>query len=350
MEKFPDAKEFRKLCMQKKGAAERSAFARQTLELISDASQDGIRQRARAWQPRDSYLHFLAAWGDEETMALALSKCSSPDVPDADCGCSPLQEALSSGNAAAARLLAAAGADLKWTDRDGQGILHYAAYSDDMECLRLAHSWAPGQINQASAGDEEMLERLGQAPEIPEREDWPRYGRRRWDEDDEGPAPPPREELYTNEGLTPLMCAIDASGIECALALIDWGADPKTEDPDGMHALARSAKYCSAEFVKALAQRFESPDWPCSGGESALAMAIAQGNARSAQALLEAGADPDYEWKAKFSRAQTARGQAKKIKSRENLEKMEALLEAWDLRKQLKGSAAPAQPKKGKSI
>lgn len=288
------------------------------IEGLEDSSADETGSKRLARTPRESWLHAVARRGDAACSRAAMARAKHKDAPETDCGASPLLEAASSGNLEAAVEFLAGGADPWVRDRDGLGFLHSAVFGGEPALVELALSFAltsEGEINRVSEGDDDLLEALGQKPERPEPDpDETRrrvWSRRRWeeDDDDDGWTEPDREELFPNEGLSPLGCALEAGVGDGAILrrLVEAGADPKAFDAKGRPALAAAAEQGSAVAVRTLLELGGDPNESDAEGASALALAARNGRVAAFEALLEAGADPDF----KGERKQKWRGHGK---------------------------------------
>lgn len=272
-------------------------MALEVATVLSDPSVFSDRGPARSGSaatgvPCASWLHAFARQGDYASARLAARKSSDIDRPDEDDGASPLLLAISSRNLDAAMAFIDAGANVQARDRDGLGVLHCAAFSGDLAMLNLALALAPDQLNEFSIGSDDMLDRLGQAPEsYDEDQDEPRYGSgATYKTADHARKEPLRSDLFANEGLAPIHCAALTGFAESVEFLVSAGADIRALSRPGDSCLGAAIGAGSAEAVAALIKGGALVDGLDGFGRSPLSIAIKAKNARCARELLAAGA------------------------------------------------------------
>ena len=155
-----------------------------------------------------------------------------------------LVEAVRAGDRPATLALLAAEVDVNGAQRDGATALHWAAYRDDLEAVRL--------LLEAGAA-------AGVANEL---------------------------------GVTPLHLACVNGNARVVRALLSAGADPRAALPSGETALMTAARTGSADAVTALVaggadvNARESMD-----GQTALMWAVSQQHSEVVDVLIDAGAD-----------------------------------------------------------
>ena len=315
------------------GYEERRLLARSFLAHLADPAQDGVPARTvpRVGHPRNSWLHALCSYADYGEMMAAAQKSSSLECPETDTGGTPLLEAAGCGNLEAVKALIDCGANVGAQDKDGLGLLHCAALSGDPELLQFALRCIPSDLNRISEGNEFLLEALGLKPEPPDDDEGYRP-RHRYAEDETVEIP--REELFPNEGLTPLMCAIDSGDADMVKILCAASADWNLRDEKGHHALGRAAQYGGAALLQCLLdQGADINEWD-DHGQTALSLAVQYGNTKAVAYLLEKGALADLAGRCypKFSQlARSARQVLQQRKPNALHGALSALFEAREL-------------------
>lgn len=315
------------------------------LAAVEDPSQ-GSRGALRVGAPADSWLHACAAQANYSMTLEAAGRSSDINRPDADAGAAPLLNAMGHCNLDGALALIDAGANVLARDRDGLGVLHHAAFSGDEAMLNLALALAPEQLNERSAGQDAMLVALGQAPEEEDPDyDWGRRGGDRsfWSKPDRA-SPPSREQLFENEGLAPIHCAILGGNAEALSFLLGAGADPQVLSREGKSALALAASAGAAGLVKILLEGGCDCDELDASGRSALSWAVLSGKPECVQTLLEAGADLDARGPAPLSGWETMKKSGREAARTSPSESIKALVEAWTLKAALAPAAAAPKP------
>lgn len=323
--------------------------ARALLEPVEDPSQ-GARGKARVGQPADSWLHTCARQGDYHLTLKAARRSSDVNRPETGVGETPLLTALGHCNLEGALALLDAGADHKARDRDGLGVLHHAVFSGDAAIMNLAFALAPEQLNEKAIGREDLLIALGQAPEEEDPDyDWePRGGNRSHWSRQERASPPRRDELFENEGLAPIHCAIVGSSAEALEFLLASGADPSVVDRDGKSALALAASLGDASSITLLLSAGVDPNELDKAGRSALSWAVRSGKAPAVQALLEAGADLDARGPAAPGLWEVVKRSGREAAAETKSEAIRALVESHSLSKAIQPAAsAPSRVARG---
>lgn len=221
-------------------------FYKEIIERMVDASSDHVGMRANG-QAKKSFLHvFVNKHVPAECLELAIKKASNIDVRSLDCGCTPLMDAVADGNLDVAKLLIKNGADIKLKDKDGMGLLHHAVFSGNLEMLEFVLKLNNEQLNEFARGDYEVLLSLGQVPVKNADDGVVRYKMLKDEEvcitycteDDLVP----RFDYFENEGLSPLLIAIETSNVDLVQALLQSGADPNLCSPVlGCNALTFNA-------------------------------------------------------------------------------------------------------------
>ncbi len=155
-----------------------------------------------------------------------------------------LIEAVKAGDKAAVRRLAEDRAVVNTVEIDGTTALHWAAWHDDVESVRVLLR-AGANVRAAN-----------------------RYG------------------------VTPLMLAVETGEDALVAALLEAGADPKTTLPEGETALMTAARTGRVDVIKRLiAAGADVEAREAFHGESALIWAAAEGHTDAALALIAGGAD-----------------------------------------------------------
>lgn len=318
---------------------QRREEARELLASVTDPSQ-GAFASVRPGSPADSWLHVCARQGHYQETLEAAKRSSDVDRPEKDAGATPFLLAVGHCNLEGALALLDAGANSLARDRDGLGVLHHAAFSADLALLNLALALAPEQLNERPVGNDEMLILLDQAPAEPDPDyDWGRRGgdRSYWSKSERA-EPPERSELFENEGLAPIECAIEGQNAEALEFLIGAGADARARSRHGMTLLGSAASGGSVALVTILLGAGAPIDELDSSGSSALRRAAMAGRAACAKALLEAGADPDARGPLSPGSARL-RESAREAAAQSKNEEIRALFESYALAAEI-GSAA----------
>ncbi|NCT69289.1 MAG: hypothetical protein GXC76_16795 [Rhodanobacteraceae bacterium] len=242
-----------------------------------------LLERGADWGGRTSgqrsALHLAVALGDLRLAAALLERGADPNARDAH-GRTPLHLALQADGTATLALLKAllrAGASPEIATATGETPLGLALAREQPE-LAWWLSWSPWPLPPrrlrdadlpaaAAAGDIDAVERL-LALGLP-------------------------LDAVDAQGATALIRAAGCGHAALVVRLLDLGADTTRAAHSGIHCLAAAVGARREAIVRTLLSYDVAADLPLPGGGTALTLAAALGQVRIAEALLEAGADPN---------------------------------------------------------
>jgi ankyrin repeat protein len=190
-------------------------------------------------------LHFAAANGRDEILALLLSASGKVDAPAVNGG-TPLMVASLAGHVRCVRRLLARGASVHARRADGATALHLAAHGNHDDVVRELCSCG-ADVNA----------RMGP------------------------------------QGVTPLMATTRLDNVRAATCLISFGADLETRSrQDSRTALMMAAQHNCTGMISLLLTAGARPDeFDASGMSNALVFASRRGNLEAMRALVRGGCD-----------------------------------------------------------
>ncbi|HZC78215.1 MAG TPA: ankyrin repeat domain-containing protein, partial [Ktedonobacterales bacterium] len=223
-------------------------------------------------------LHWAVYKIDVELTRALLQRRAKPDVIN-NYGSSPLAEAAKVANARLVEMLLDAGSNVEVPNQEGQTTLMLAARAGSLDIAKLLvrhganvnakEKWR-GQTALMWAADARSAELtrflIDNKADVNARAlatDWPSQM-----------TGEPRNQYRPTGGLTPLLYAARSGCTECAVALLDAGADPNRPNPDGVTPLMVAIDNFAFDTARLLFDRGANPhlwDW---WGRTALYTAI----------------------------------------------------------------------------
>jgi uncharacterized protein len=223
-------------------------------------------------------LHWAVYKVDADLVRALLERKAKPDAIN-NYGSTPLAEAAKVGNARLAGMLLDAGSNVEVPNQEGQTALMLAARAGALDVAELLvrrganvnarETWR-GQTALMWAADARSAELtrflIAHKADVNARAlatDWPSQM-----------TGEPRNQYRPTGGLTPLLYAARSGCTDCALALLDAGADVNRPNPDGVTPLMVAIDNFAFDTAKLLFERGANPhvwDW---WGRTALYTAI----------------------------------------------------------------------------
>ncbi|MFK7894996.1 MAG: ankyrin repeat domain-containing protein [Myxococcota bacterium] len=237
----------------------------------------------------DTALHRAAESGSLEAVLFLISGGAAPNTPGR-AGSTPLMRAIASsakGVESVMEALLAAGADAERLDKNGAGLVQYAALAATETKLALlpeksktgpiaAAAFAQSMEKAAAAGETDSLKALtAHAPPKTDR----------------GPS------------LCGALSANQPDSVDLILSLTQFRTGPC---PDGSDALMLASRLGRKAFVKRLLAANFSPRMRPSETDSPLIAAASRGHSEIVHSLLAAGADPNHRGAQRMTALQTA--------------------------------------------
>ncbi|XP_072321613.1 ankyrin repeat and SOCS box protein 2-like [Eucyclogobius newberryi] len=156
----------------------------------------------------------------------------------------PIFKAIRVGNTARVKALALTpGTNLMLPSKPGWLAIHQAVWYNKSDCLKALISVQPGMLNKRA-----------------------------------------------DRGETPLLVAAQRDSLDCAIVLLENGADPDTKNYDKETPLYKACELSNAALVAALLNHGAELNVPCIQGWTALQEAVVRNNVEICQMLVTAGA------------------------------------------------------------
>ena len=235
-------------------------------------------------------LHLAAEAGDLEDLDFLLRTNANVNAPDRD-GATPLHHALRAGHADAAQLLLERGADPNSADNGRRTPLYWAIHMNLPGVVRalVARGAKTDGLLPGHGTPLDMAQKFerGAIVEFLTAQGAPRAATR-------DPAEAAAERA-ARERVPPTHAAALAGDADAVRRLLDGGADPNAEGPNGAPALAYAVREARADAdaraARLLLERGAHPDYADYDGDTPLHWAARAGHRAGIAVLLEFGAN-----------------------------------------------------------